>query len=171
VSKKIIKIFAVNVLFFTFILPLSGSFVYAVKHSGGAATSTTGVKSGGTTTTINSSDGSAPNKVVIPADNSNPNKVVIPADNSTTGGSSFQNPLGANTTFASLANRIISFMLKVAAPIAVIMVIWSGILFMTSGGDEAKVKLAKDTLFWVIVAIVVLMLSLSVTSILKSLLN
>ena len=88
----------------------------------------------------------------------------------TSGSVSIPNPLSA-CSFTELANKITRFMLKVAAPIVVIMVIWSGILFMVSGGDEKKVTEAKDTLFWTIVAIVVLALSFSVTSILNSLLK
>ncbi|MBI3458854.1 hypothetical protein HY061_01160 [Candidatus Azambacteria bacterium] len=88
----------------------------------------------------------------------------------TSGSVSIPNPLCAKS-FTDLANTIAFFMLKVASPIAIIMVIWSGLLFMTSGGDETKVKSAKDTLLWTIVAIVVIALSFSVTSILNSLLK
>lgn len=87
-------------------------------------------------------------------------------------GISFQNPLGGGVdTFTELADKIIDFLLVVAAPIVVIMVIWAGFLFMTAGGNLEKVQKGKDTLLWTAVGVGVLMISKGVTTLLVSILG
>lgn len=87
----------------------------------------------------------------------------------TTGsGISLSNPLKADS-FTKLADNIIDFLIKIGGPIAVIMVIWSGFLFMKSGGNEEKITQAKSTLTWTVVGLAVLIVAKSVTLILNQL--
>ena len=77
------------------------------------------------------------------------------------------NPLGT-ANFAQLVDRIVTFMLQVAVPIAVIMAVWSAFLFMTAGGSEQRVGLAKRALTYTVIGILVLALSKGLTSIIAS---
>ena len=88
----------------------------------------------------------------------------------TGGGISFQNPLTADS-FTELADKIIDFLLAIAAPIVVIMVIWAGFLFMTAGGNPEKVQKGKDTLLWTAVGVIILMVSKGVTTLLVNILG
>lgn len=78
------------------------------------------------------------------------------------------NPLGEGTTINDLIDRIITFLLKIFSPIAVIMVLYAGLLFMTSAGSTEKVQKAKKTLTWAIVGIAILMISKGITITIKS---
>lgn len=71
----------------------------------------------------------------------------------------YTNPLKA-TSFTGLMNDIADFLLlNIAPPIATIMVLWSAFLFMTSGGNEQKLTLAKKTLMWTVVGVTLLLLA------------
>lgn len=71
----------------------------------------------------------------------------------------YDNPLKA-TSFTGLMNDIADFLLlNIAPPIATIMVLWSAFLFMTSGGNEQKLTLAKKTLMWTVIGVTLLLLA------------
>jgi hypothetical protein len=67
------------------------------------------------------------------------------------------NPLGT-TDFNELITKIIDWLANIGALIAVIMIIYSGFLFMTSGGNEEKVTKAKKALTWSLVGLAVLII-------------
>lgn len=50
---------------------------------------------------------------------------------------------------------VIQVMLVIGGIIAVIMIIIGGIRYMTSGGDQADVKSAKDTILYAVIGLVV----------------
>ena len=60
-------------------------------------------------------------------------------------------PLG-DKTITEIINLIID---KILAPIgfalATIMIVWSGILYMTAGGSEEKVTKARKALMWAVI--------------------
>lgn len=96
---------------------------------------------------------------------------VLAEGGGTTGsGISLESPINA-TSFTTLADNIIDFLIKIGAPIAVIVVIYAGFLFMTSGGNEEKVTKAKSALTWAVVGLAVLIVAKSVTTILNELLT
>lgn len=80
------------------------------------------------------------------------------------------NPVGA-TTFAGLIGQIVDFLILVIIPIATIMILYAGLLFMTSGGSVEKVQKAKQTLTWAVVGIAILLISRGITSIIASFLE
>lgn len=82
----------------------------------------------------------------------------------------FKNPLNAQS-FTQLADNIVNFLLTIAVPIVIIMVIWAGLLFMTAGGNTDRIQQGKDTLLWTAIGIGVLMISKSVTYLLGSILG
>lgn len=71
----------------------------------------------------------------------------------------YTNPLQVDS-FTDLADGIIDFLLvNFAPPIATIMVLWAAFLYMTSGGNEKKLELAKKTLLWTVVGVTLLLLA------------
>ena len=71
------------------------------------------------------------------------------------------NPLGSDS-LTVLIDRVIDFLLFLAAPIAVLMTVYAGFLFITGGDKPEQVKKARNTLLWVVVGVIVLILSKSV---------
>jgi hypothetical protein len=43
----------------------------------------------------------------------------------------------------------------VAFPIAVVFILWSGFLFVSAGGDPAKIKTARTTLLWSVIGLTI----------------
>lgn len=80
------------------------------------------------------------------------------------------NPLKAET-FEQLINSLIDFLVKIGLPIATIMIVWSGILFMASGGDPEKVTRAKKMLLYTVIGYGILLLSKGIISLIISILE
>ena len=76
----------------------------------------------------------------------------------TKGQPSITDPLGVGG-IQGLFNRIIDGLLLLAGPIAVIMLIYAGYLFVTAADNEEKVKTARSTIKYVVIGIAVLVLS------------
>lgn len=76
-----------------------------------------------------------------------------------------------STTFEDLVKAIAAFLKLVMAPIAVIMILYSAFLFMTSGGSEERVTKAKKTLMWTVVGIAIILIGAGFVSIVKSFLE
>lgn len=85
----------------------------------------------------------------------------------TSGDITIQNPLTANS-IPEVLDAIINFLLTLAAPIAVIMTIFAGYLFLVAGDNQEKVKTARKTLLYVVIGVAILILSKGVVSLAKS---
>lgn len=68
------------------------------------------------------------------------------------------NPLGVES-FEELAAKVLKFALGLLGTIALIIFIYGGFTWMTSGGVPAKVKKGRDTIMWAFMGIVVIFLS------------
>lgn len=68
------------------------------------------------------------------------------------------NPLAAKD-FKTIVDTIVNFVIILAVAIAPIFIIYAGYLFMTSGGDPTKVKIAKNVIMYVVIGLAVLLLS------------
>ncbi len=88
-----------------------------------------------------------------------------PTPSPTQGG--IQNPLKAQD-LSQLLDNIINFLLTLAAPIAVIMMIYAGYLFITASDNEEKVKTARKTMLYVVIGIAILILSKGVVTLVGS---
>ena len=53
----------------------------------------------------------------------------------------------------------ISWLLIFSGSLAVIAIIWSGIMYITAGGDAEKAVTARKNLTWAIIGVIVLVLS------------
>ena len=81
------------------------------------------------------------------------------------------NPLGSGSTFTTLIQGVIDWAIDIGILIAVVMIIWSGFLFMTSEGNEDKVTKAKKSLTWALVGLIVLLIGGGWIDIIKDLLG
>lgn len=89
-----------------------------------------------------------------------------PAEEPTT----IPNPLTAET-FTELIDSIAGWIVIIAIPLATLGFLWAGFLFMTAGGNEERVKKAKNTLIWVAVGLAICLIGKGLTSVIKSLLG
>jgi hypothetical protein len=58
-------------------------------------------------------------------------------------GQSIEGPLKGINTVGDLINRVLLFLMPLAAVILLLVLIWGGYDFLNSGGDPAKVKNAQ----------------------------
>ncbi|MEK7994957.1 MAG: pilin [Planctomycetota bacterium] len=68
------------------------------------------------------------------------------------------NPLGDGTTPEILIGRIIKALLGLSGSVALLMFVWGGFLYLTSG-DSKRVQTAKDTLKHAALGLVIIFLS------------
>lgn len=78
-----------------------------------------------------------------------------------------ENPLRA-CDFAGLIDGIINFIFTIALAITPIMVIIGGFMFVTGGGDPAKITRGKQLLLWTVIGLVVILLSKGLVAVLRT---
>jgi hypothetical protein len=71
------------------------------------------------------------------------------------------NPLGT-TNVSVLAARIIRAVLGLVGVFALVMFIYGGVLWMSSGGNEEMIKKGKDTLVWAVLGLALIFFSYAV---------
>ncbi|MFA6018171.1 MAG: hypothetical protein WCT28_00715 [Patescibacteria group bacterium] len=71
---------------------------------------------------------------------------------------SLVNPLGEKDV-RIIIGHIISAALSVAGSLAILMVVYGGLLWMTSRGESKQVQKGKDTLTWAVLGIVIIFAS------------
>lgn len=64
----------------------------------------------------------------------------------------------------TLVTNIIEYVLWFLGALAVIFVIYGGILYITSGGDADKTKKARDTLLYAVIGIIVVVLAVAIVN-------
>ncbi len=74
------------------------------------------------------------------------------------GGVPLPNPLEAES-IPELAGQMIKGLLGVTGAIALFMLVWGGIVWMTSGGNSNRVEQGKNTILWAILGIVIIFMS------------
>lgn len=75
--------------------------------------------------------------------------------------------VSGNNLFQNLFNWAVG----IVGVVAVIFVVYGGVLYMTSRGDAAKVKKAKETILYSIIGLIIVALSLVISSFAFNLLN
>ena len=86
-------------------------------------------------------------------------------------GLNIPNPLGETSDVSTLASNIIKFLIILAIPITGILVVYAGYLYITSAGNEEKVKTAQKALIWAIVGFAVVLIASSVPAIIQEFLT
>jgi len=71
-------------------------------------------------------------------------------------GVTIPNPLGEGTEISDIIAKITNLLAGIGSGVAVIMIIWGGIQYMTAGGSEENVAKAKKTITWAIVGLAIL---------------
>ncbi len=81
-----------------------------------------------------------------------------------------ENPLKVND-FQSLLQTISSGLFTLAIPVAVVMYIYAGVLFLISRGDPSKTVQAKKVLLYTTIGLVVIFIGSGFIDLIKSVLN
>jgi hypothetical protein len=63
---------------------------------------------------------------------------------------------------AAMLNRIITFLLGLVGGLAMIAIIWGGIMYVISLGDESRTKKAKTIITMAVVGLVVVILAMTI---------
>jgi hypothetical protein len=72
---------------------------------------------------------------------------------------------GATTTdLPALIQNIINVLLFITGAVAVIMIILGAIRYVTSNGDQANVKAAKDTILYSVIGLIVALLAFAIVN-------
>jgi len=78
-----------------------------------------------------------------------------------------QNPLGV-TDIRVLIGRVIRALLGISGAVALLMFVYGGMLWLTSGGNADQIKKGKNTLIWAVIGLVVIFTSYTLVSALIS---
>ncbi len=82
------------------------------------------------------------------------------------------NPLkGGVTDFSSLVKIIAQWIFNLAIPIAVAMIVYAGILFLTSAGDTSKVTKARQVLMYAVVGLAIILIGSGFITLIQSILE
>lgn len=82
------------------------------------------------------------------------------------------NPLkGGVTDFSSLVKIIAQWIFNLAIPIAVAMIVYAGILFLTSAGDTSKVTKAREVLTYAVVGLAIILIGSGFVTLIQSILE
>jgi hypothetical protein len=65
----------------------------------------------------------------------------------------------ANGSIKAIANQVVNIFSVIVGVIAVIMIIFGGFKYITSGGDSGNVSSAKNTLIYAVVGLIIVALS------------
>lgn len=72
------------------------------------------------------------------------------------------NPVSAPGTFPAIINTVFSASLGFLGVVALLAFIWGGLIWMTSGGDTAKIMKAKKTMTWAVAGLVIIFAAFSI---------
>jgi magnesium-transporting ATPase (P-type) len=82
------------------------------------------------------------------------------------------NPLGSGgKDIPTLIGTIANWLLGIGITISTIIVLWAAFLFMTSGGSEKRVTQARQTLWYAIIGLSVLLLASGVSIFIQNVLS
>lgn len=81
------------------------------------------------------------------------------------------NPLGDVQDIGGLLHRIAVFLLQIASPILVIMVLWAGFQFLTSAGEPEKLTTARKTLLWAVLGFAIVLINWGFSYIIREVLR
>lgn len=74
-------------------------------------------------------------------------------------GLSLKNPLGSNTDPRDIIGNVIKAILGIVGSLALLSFIYGGFLWVTSAGNEEKIKKGKDIILWSSLGLAIIFLS------------
>src|SRR3989338_936870 len=83
---------------------------------------------------------------------------------------SFKNPLQTQTIY-DLMNAILKFALEIGIPIAVVMIIYAGILFVTSRGNPSMITKARTILLYAVIGLAIILIGKGFLTLIQSILD
>ena len=83
---------------------------------------------------------------------------------------SLDNPLEAKN-FLELIDVLATWLFNLAIPVAVVMIVYAGVIFLTSRGDPAKVTKAKQILLYAVVGLAIILIGKGFITLIESILN
>lgn len=66
------------------------------------------------------------------------------------------NPLGGSTDIRSIIGRVINAALGISGSVALLMFIWGGLQWLTSGGSPERIQKGKNTIVWAVLGLVLI---------------
>lgn len=98
--------------------------------------------------------------------------IMVLASSAVAQGVTIPNPLGSGgsdvpTLIHTIANRL----LGIGAIISTIIILWAAIVFMTSGGNKDRVTMARNTLWYAIIGLTILLLADGVSILIQNFLS
>jgi len=70
-----------------------------------------------------------------------------------------------------IVDKLILWLLDIGAVLSIIMILYASIIYLTSYGDESKAELAKKTLIWSVIGVIVIGVAWSVMKIIEGFFN
>ncbi|MCX6720219.1 MAG: hypothetical protein NTW11_00150 [Candidatus Staskawiczbacteria bacterium] len=70
--------------------------------------------------------------------------------------------------FSAIFGKVLGLLWPIVGGLAAIMIVVSGIIFITANGDPEKIQTARTALIWAIIGIVVAILAWSIPAIISS---
>jgi len=91
----------------------------------------------------------------------------------TTGGSpsDLKNPLGEGSTFITVINNILNYLIYISVPILAIMILIGGFQILTARGEPAKIVSGKQTITYAVIGFTIILISKGVALILLTILG
>ncbi len=83
----------------------------------------------------------------------------------------FTNPIVGVNDITTLVGNIINFLIILAIPITAILIVYAGFLYITSAGNDEKVKTAQKALIWAIIGFAIVLVASSVPIIIEKFLS
>lgn len=69
----------------------------------------------------------------------------------------FENPISGIKDIYSLIYAILDFIAKAGSIVVIVMIIYSGFLFVKAQGNESEISKAKETFFWSVIGAIILL--------------
>lgn len=95
--------------------------------------------------------------LVVPVFIVNAQVTVPPLDQPTTPDGKLHNPIPSVDSLEKFIALILRTVIKIGIPLVVVMIIYSGFLFVTALGNTEKLSKAKDALLWSMIGAAVLL--------------
>lgn len=83
----------------------------------------------------------------------------------------FDNPLGETSDIYTLVMKILDFLIILAFPLSAILIVYAGLLYITSAGNAEKIKTAQKTLIWALIGFAIVLIAKSVPPIIEEFLS
>jgi len=82
-----------------------------------------------------------------------------------------ENPLSKTSDIYTLVMKILDFLIILAIPLSAILIVYSGLLYITSAGNAEKIKTAQKTLIWALIGFAIVLIAKGVPAIIQEFLS